>query len=147
MGRGKKLARRVSQVVVLDSEAVQALSATTHPKHRKVVAYTQVVAGRKRRGAEVRLVVPTVIRVEAGWSRPSSSWAFANHLRITDAALYATAADLAAVSRTDTGVSVADAHLGAVIQSLPAEGVTVLTSDPEDMRRVAGDAFVTIVTI
>lgn len=137
----------MSQTVLLDNEAVQALGTSSHSKHRRVVAYAQVVADRKRRAADVRLVVPTAIRVEAGWSRTSSSWAFANHLRITDAALDTTAADLAAVIRTDTGVSVADAHLGAVIQSRPAEGVTVLTSDPEDMRRVAGDAPVTIVTI
>lgn len=137
----------MSQVIILDNQAVQALGATTHPKHRKVVAHTQVVADRKRRGAEVRLVVPTTIRVEAGWSRTSSSWAFANHLRITDAALDPAAADLAAVIRADTGVLVADAHLGTVIQSRPAEGVTVLTSDPEDMRRVAGDTPVTIVTV
>lgn len=137
----------MSQVIVLDNEAVQALGATTHPKHRQVVAYTQVIADRKRRGAEVRLIVPTAIRVEAGWNRTSSSWAFANHLRITDADLDTTTADLAAMIRTETGVSLADAHLGAVIQSRPAEATTVLTSDPKDMRRVAGAAPVTIVTI
>ena len=50
-------------------------------------------------------------------------------------------------SRKRTGVSVPDAHLGAVIQSAPADRITVVTSDPDDMRLVAGDATITIVTI
>jgi len=51
------------------------------------------------------------------------------------------------VIREDAAVSVADAHLGAVIRSRPADRITVLTSDPEDMRLVAGDIAVTVVTI
>ncbi|MHB8262820.1 MAG: hypothetical protein ACYDGY_03605 [Acidimicrobiales bacterium] len=137
----------MSQLVLLDNEAVQALADPTHPKHRRVVSHTQVVANRKRRATEIRLAVPAAVRVEAGWDRTAPSWSFANHLRITDMSLDAASANVAAAIRDDTGVSVPDAHLGAVIQSLPADHITVLTSDPEDMRIVAGDAAVTIVTI
>lgn len=147
MGRGESSFRRVTQIVLLDNEAVQALGDPTHHKHRRVLGHTQVVASRKRRATDIRLAVPTAVRVEAGWSRSSPSWAFANHLRITDIPLDAAGANVAAMIRGDTGVSVADAHLGAVIRSRPADDVTVVTSDPEDIRRVADQAAVTIITI
>ena len=60
----------MSQVVLLDNEAVQALEDPTHPKHRRVVAQAQVVAQRKRRAASIEVVVPTAVRVEAGWDPP-----------------------------------------------------------------------------
>ena len=41
-----------------------------------------------------------------------------------------------------------DAHLGAVIQSTPAgQQITVVTSDPGDVRLVAGDRDITVVAI
>lgn len=46
-----------------------------------------------------------------------------------------------------TGVTVADAHLGATIQSAPADQITVISSAPSDMRIVAGDKPVTIAAI
>jgi len=46
------------------------------------------------------------------------------------------------------GVSVPDAHIGAVIQARYGTGsVTVLSSDPHDMRAVAGTATVTVVQL
>jgi hypothetical protein len=42
---------------------------------------------------------------------------------------------------------VADAHLGAVIQSALAEQITVITSDPGDMRWVAGNKDITVAAI
>jgi hypothetical protein len=56
-------------------------------------------------------------------------------------------ASTAAAIRNQTGVSVADAHLGAVIQSAPADQVTVVTSEPGDMRLVAGDRKITVAAI
>jgi hypothetical protein len=45
-------------------------------------------------------------------------------------------------------VSVADAHLGAVIQSTSAgQQITVVTSDSGDMRLVAGDRDITVVAV
>lgn len=134
----------MTRLIVLDSQAVAALRDPRHPRHRKVVSYAQVVAGRKRRAAAAELVVPTAVRAEAGWDRTSPAWAFPNQLRITDIPLDTAAANTAAAIRDRTGVSVADAHIGAVIRSAPAGPVTIVTSDPGDMRLVAGDRQVTV---
>jgi predicted nucleic acid-binding protein len=137
----------MTRLVVLDNEAVRALRDPAHPKHRHVVSHAQVVASRKRRAAAIEVVVPTAVRVEAGWDRTSPAWAFPNHLRIADLPLDAANASTAAAIRTRTGVSVADAHLGAVIHSATAGQITVVTSDPGDMRLVAADKGITIATI
>ena len=71
----------------------------------------------------------------------------ANRLRIADVPLDAARASTAAAIRSRAGVSVADAHLGAVIQAAPAGQITVVTSDPGDMRLVAGDRDITIAAI
>jgi hypothetical protein len=139
----------VSHTVIFDSEAVQALADTHHPKHVKVLAHAQVVTQRKLRAEPIRTVVPTAVRVGAGWDRMSSAWALANQLRITDLNLDGTQANTAAAIRSHLGthISVADAHVGAAIQSSKAARVTVLTSDPHDIRSVAGTVPVNIVRI
>ena len=137
----------MSSVVLLDNEAVQALGIVEHPKHRRVLSHIQVVTQRNRRASPVDIRVPAAVRVEAGWDRTSASWALANRLRISDGLLDAGHADKAASIRERTGVSVADAHLGAMIQLANAEQITVLTSDPTDVRAVAGDRRVKIVLI
>jgi hypothetical protein len=142
----------MSRLILLDNEAVQALASPGHPKHRKVISLVQVVASRKRRAAAVSLAVPTAVRVEAGWDRGSPSWAFANRLRIADIPLDAACANVAAALRGAADGSVADAHLGAAalaaqrVRQHRAE-VTIVTSDPSDMKRVADGRDVTIVTI
>jgi predicted nucleic acid-binding protein len=137
----------MTRLVVLDNEAVQALQDPAHPKHRQVVSHAQVVASRKRRAVAIDVTVPTAVRVEAGWDRTSPAWAFPNRLRIADIPLASASASTAAAIRSRTGVSVADAHLGAVIQSAPAGPVTVVTSDPADMRLVAGDRSIDVAVI
>jgi hypothetical protein len=137
----------MTRLVVLDNEAVQALQDPDHPKHRRVVSHAQVVASRKRRAVAIQVVVPAAVRVEAGWDRTSPAWVFPNRLRITDRPLETASANTAAGIRSRTGVSVADSHLGAVIQSAHDDQVTVITSDPGDMRVVAGDKSITIVAI
>jgi predicted nucleic acid-binding protein len=134
-------------LVLFDNEAVQALGTPAHPKHRQVVSHAQVVADRKRRAAEIELAVPTSVRVEAGWDRTARAWAFVNHLRITDIALDTGSANLAAAIGAECGVSVADAHLGAAIRLRRGDRITVVTSDPGDLRVVAGDVAVTMVRI
>lgn len=134
-------------LVLLDNEAIQALKDPAHPKHRRVVSHAQVAVHRKRQGAGVDLAVPTAVRAEAGWDRGSPVWAFANRLRIADVPLDRDHADTAAGIRTRTGVSVADAHLGAAIRAAEDRQITVVTSDPGDMGRVAGDRPITIVAI
>jgi len=137
----------MSARVLLDNEAVQALGSPRHPKHRRVLAHVQVIAQRKRRAVQTGISVPTTVRVEAGWDRNSASWSFANLLRITDEPLDTAQANTAASIRQGSEVSVADAHLGAVIRSAGADRVAVITSDPADVRAVAGDRAVTVVTI
>jgi hypothetical protein len=136
-----------SHLVLLDNEAVQALADPTHPKHPHVVSHAQVVASRKRRAMPITIAVPTSIRVEAGWNRNSPAWAFLNRLRIADIPLDAPYANAAASIRHAAQVSVADAHIGAVVQSVSADRISVITSDPADMRRIAGDRNITVVTI
>ena len=137
----------MTHLVVLDCEAVQALRDPDHPKHRRVVSHAQVVASRKRRAVAIQMVVPTAVRVEAGWDRTFPAWVFTNRLRIADSPLDTASANAAADIRDRTGVSVADSHMGTVIQSAPHSQITVVTSDPGDMRLVAGDKNITVVGI
>jgi hypothetical protein len=137
----------MNHLVILDNEAVQALRVPAHPKHNRVLSHVQVVAIRKKRAAPVSLVVPAAVRVEAGWDRTSPDWAFPNHLRIADLPLDAAYANSAATIRRDTGVSVADAHIGAAVVGAPNADITVITSDPGDIRKVARDRGITVVTI
>ena len=137
----------MTHLVVLDCEAVQALRDPGHPKHRHVVSQAQVVANRRRRAVTIQMVVPTAVRVEAGWDRTSLAWVFPNRLRIADSPLDTASANTAAGIGDRTGVSVADSHMGTVIQSAPHGQITVVTSDPGDMRRVAGDKNITVVAI
>lgn len=123
--------------IILDNEAVQALSHPDHPKHRVVVAHLAGAVARRRRGAMVETVVPTAVRVEAGWDRSAGSAAEINRFRVVDALLDTATANVAAQIVGRTGVSVADAHVGGTVRSLIAEDVVVLTSDPEDMVRAS----------
>jgi predicted nucleic acid-binding protein len=137
----------VSRLVVLDNEAIQALASPRHPKHQRVLSHMEAVERRKRRAAAISLVVPAAVRVEAGWDRTSPQWAFLNRLRILDVPLDAAHANLAAAIHEQARVSVADAHIGATVQSAPNADITVVTSDPTDIRRVTGDQPVTVVEI
>jgi hypothetical protein len=129
--------RNPARTAVLDNEAVQALTSPHHPKHRRVLAAIEVVASRNLRGAgTMRLVVPTAVRVEAGWDRRRPGAAILNRLRIQDSPLDRESADRAAAIRTALDVSVADSHLGAVVDKALGP-VAVLTSDGSDVRRIA----------
>lgn len=135
--------------MVLDNEAVQALADPRHRKHRQVISHLQVVADRKRGAAKISVVVPTSVRVEAGWDRTAPGWALANQVGITDVPLDAAHANVAAAIRfgTRAGVSVVDAHVGAVVQLSAAQRVTVISSDPTGMKAVAGETAVVIVAL
>ena len=132
-------------LVVLDNEAVQALGSVVHPKYQRIMDLVEVVVQRKRRAVDVALVVPTTVRVEAGWDRTAAAWAMANRLRVADEALSPAQANVAARIRATSRVSVADAHLGAVLQASEAANLTVLTSDRTDIAAVAGSRKVTVV--
>ena len=127
-----------ARTVVLDNEAVQALVDATHRKHRRVLAAVEVTAARNlRRAGSVRLVVPTAVRVEAGWDRRARRSAAINRLRVDDRPLDRHAADASAEVVSALGVSVADAHLASVLKTTSGPHA-VLTSDTADMRRIAG---------
>lgn len=136
------------RLMLLDNEAVQALMSTRHPKHRRALALVGVVTGRRMKALPIDIVVPTAVRVEAGWDRRRSDAALINRLRVRDAELDRAAADTAAALVADHGVSVAGAHLGAVIAARHENtAITVVTSDPDDNRAVAGSAKVTVVRL
>ncbi|MGH3901027.1 MAG: hypothetical protein ACRDTA_22835 [Pseudonocardiaceae bacterium] len=128
---------RQARTVVLDNEAVQALADPAYHRHRRMLAVVEAVVARNlRRAGAVRLLVPICVRVEAGWSRREPGAAMVNRLRIDDIALDTLAADEAAGIRSSLGVSVADAHLGAVLGAT-AGPHAVITSDADDLRRIA----------
>ena len=137
----------MTHLIVLDNEAVQALSDPSHKKHVHVISHVRVVADRKSRGLSITVAVPTAVRVEAGWDRTMPAWAFLNRMLIGDITLDGSSANIAASIRQAARVSVADAHIGAVIQAATAAKVTVITSDPGDVRRVAADREVNVVTV
>jgi predicted nucleic acid-binding protein len=137
----------MSHLVVLDNEAIQALSDPSHKKHVRVISHVRVVADRKSRGLPITVSVPTTVRVEAGWDRTMPAWAFLNQLLIGDLTLDGSSANIAASIRQAARVSVADAHIGAVIQAATATKVTVITSDPHDVRRVAAEREINVVII
>lgn len=138
----------MKRLVLLDNEAVQALGVgPTHRKHSRVIYELKTVNRRVARAQQVAAAVPAAVRVEAGWDRTDPAWALVNRLRITDIPLDPRHADAAAALRRRTGVSVADAHLGAAIAHAEQDGITVVTSDPGDTRKVAQDRRVDIVAI
>jgi predicted nucleic acid-binding protein len=137
----------VTRIVLLDNEAVQALRDPAHRKHRRVIREVLVTGLRTVRATPIQVAVPTAVRVEAGWDRTAVAWAFVNRLGIVDVPLDISHTDAAAGIAKRTGVSVADAHLGAAIQAAEVDQVTVITSDPADMRKVAEGRQVNVVAL
>jgi hypothetical protein len=124
------------RVVVLDNEAVQALADPAHAKHRRVVALVEVAVRRNReRSGSVRLLVPTAVRVEAGWDRGAAAATVLNRLAGRDHVLDGPSADVAARLGQTLQVSVADAHIGAVLALEPGPHA-VVTSDSADLGRI-----------
>lgn len=132
--------------LVLDNEAVQALRDPVHRKHRRALAFVEAMVARGRGGAAP--VVPTAVRVEAAWDRRAAGAAPINRLRVTDAVLDRASADCAAALVAALRISVADAHTGAVVATMPAP-CAVLTSDVDDVGRIARhlDLPVTVVAL
>jgi hypothetical protein len=133
--------------IVLDNEAVQALTDPHGPEHRAAVAHLAGAAARRRRGRVVEVVVPTSVRVEAAWDRTAPSAAAINRFPVRDHTLDSSAADVAAQIHRATSTGVADAHIGAAVRSLSSGEVVVLTSDPADIAAVCSPSQVTIVTV
>ncbi len=133
-----------ARTAVLDNEAIQALSDVCHRKHRRALAALEVVAARNLgKAGSVRLVVPTAVRVEAGWDRRRRDAGLINRFPAEDAGLDSGSADRAAGIRIALDVSVADAHIGAVIEDA-RRPVAVLTSDAAGLRRIAAHLGVAV---
>ena len=148
MGRGPVPASRMSQLVILDNEAVLALADPGHRKHRQVVSQAQVVADPQAPGC----------CDPAGGTHGSSrggrlgpDFARRGRFRIAFGLPMSHLMPLRQAPRlgsaSGTRVSVADAHIGAVIGSASADQITVVSSDPGDMRLVAGDRYVVMAEI
>lgn len=133
--------------VVLDNEAIAAMRDTTHTKHGRVISHLQAAVARRRRGDRATVVVPCAVRVEAGWDRSDPGAAAINRFPVSDVPLDAAHANLAAAILTRDGVSVADAHVGAVVAIGNWSDVVVLTSDPRDMLRVCSPTRIKAVRI
>ncbi|MBK5223221.1 MAG: hypothetical protein JJE52_10160 [Acidimicrobiia bacterium] len=134
--------------VILDNEAVAALRDVHHPHHKRVLAFVEANRPTNRRETGRRTVVPAAVRVEANWDRTSPAAATINRLRIEDVPLDQIGANLAAALHDECDVSVADAHVGATIQrQARADDVVVITSDPGDVRLVAGSRAVRVITL
>jgi len=137
----------VNRLVLLDNEAVQALRDPAHRKHHHVIGYVLEAAKLRARSRAIRIAVPAAVRVEAGWDRTAPAWSSVNRFRIVDIPLDTEHANVAAGIAKRTGVSVADAHLGAAIRAAETDYVLVLTSDPDDMRLVAEGKRVDVVAL
>lgn len=133
--------------VVLDTEFVTALQDQRHREHRTALEYVEGANARNRRRAgPVRVLIPTAVRVEAGWDRRAPAAAAINRLPIADHPLDGSATDRAAALRAALGVSVADAHLGAALTTTPGPH-TVITSDVPDVERIAGELGIPVVVV
>jgi hypothetical protein len=124
--------------LVLDNEAVAALLDVGHHKHGRVVAVLAELNGRdRRRRRRTPILVPTTVRLEAGWDRSRAAAANANRItRAIDHVIDTQAADRAIQLRQTTRVSLVDATIGHALEVAP-QPVAVLTSDVDDMRRLA----------
>lgn len=123
------------RLLVLDNEAVQALRDPHHRRHRHALALVEVTVGRGRRQSGPAPVVPTAVRVEAGWDRCAPRAAAINRFQIVDTPLDGGVADRAAAVLGALRVSVADSHLAATAATLGR--CAIVTRDVDDMRRIA----------
>jgi hypothetical protein len=95
----------------------------------------------------VEAVVPTTVRVEAGWDRSAPGAAAINRFRVRDHVLDAPAANIAATIQARCRLGPADAHIGATVKSVSSGDVVVLTSDPTDIASACAPSAPEIVRI
>lgn len=124
--------------LVLDNEAVRALADVNHRKHRRTLAFIEVVNQRSGKGRQpLSVVVPVAVRVEAHWDRRAAAAASLNRIsRARDIVLDAHGTNRSAELRMQANVSVVDATVAQVAEASP-KPVPILTSDLSDMQRLA----------
>lgn len=125
---------------MLDNEAVTALADVGHRKHGAVLALIEVTNQRRARNERLVVVVPTVVRVEAGWDRTEPAAAGLNRIsRAVDVPLDAAAANrCVGLRRLVPDASVVDVAVAQVAESARLGPVTIVTSDAGDTSRLAG---------
>jgi hypothetical protein len=139
--------KRRPGTVVLDNEAVTALSDVHHSKHPAVLAILEVANQRQARNERLRVIVPTAVRFEAGWDRNDPGAAELNRIsRAADSPLDTVAANRCVQLRhLVADASVVDASVAQAAEAAALQPVTVVTSDAGDIGRFAAHLTTTIV--
>lgn len=132
-------------VTILDAEAVHVLATRWSNKQQRLASLVDFDLAR-RVGTDVA-VVPSTVRVEAGWDRTAPRWAAINRLGIRDHHLDRRSTDVAARLRAEHGVSPADAHIGAIAHGAGEDRVVVITSDPDDIATVTAGTTARIIRL
>lgn len=124
--------------MVLDNEALQALADLRHPKHRVMLEKIAAVKYESARGASVRVVTPTAVRVEALVSRQTAGTAALGRFNVQDIALDSTRADRCVALAAAATATAVDATVAEVAESeARTRQVSVYTSDVGDLHRLA----------
>ncbi len=124
--------------VIVDNEAVGALSDVRHAKHGAALALLEGVAQRRQRRGALRVLVPVAVRIEAGWDRTSPASSVVNRVSgASDVELTAAGADRATRIRVAMAVSVVDAAIAEAAEGAP-KPVVIITLDGGDMTALAG---------
>ena len=133
--------------MVLDNEALQALADVGAAKHRAMVALLKAAVVDSRRSRQrPRLLTSTVVRLEAGLSRRSPQNTGLGLFRVQDVALDGERVERALTLPSAREVTPADAAVAEVAASLAGK-VTVLTSDPVDLRRLLAGTEVLVLQV
>ncbi|MGH3693185.1 MAG: hypothetical protein ACRDRX_04160 [Pseudonocardiaceae bacterium] len=130
------MAPKLIRHLVLDNQAAQALTSGRAHDRRRAAVVTAIMA------ANGTVVVPTAVRVEAGWRRRDPAAAGANRLVRNDVSLDSVDADRAVqLRRLVPSASVVDATVAVaaerVATDVPCTVVEVLTSDVPDISALA----------
>ena len=127
-------------VVVIDNEAVTALADPANPKHTDALAYLDVTNERRSRAERVRVVVPVAVRIEAGWDRRRPTAANLNRIcGAGDHPLDTAATDRASeLALLEPAASVVDVTVAQAAEAAGPDPVTIVTSDRDDLERLAG---------
>lgn len=134
--------------LVLDNEAAQALASGRPHDRRRAAVVTAIMA------ANGTVVVPTAVRVEAGWRRRDPAAAGANRLVSNDVPLGGVDADRAVqLRRLVPNASVVDATVIVVAERIATDTtcavVEILTSDVPDISALSAhiEARIAVVSL
>jgi predicted nucleic acid-binding protein len=134
-------------LLILDNEAIQALSHHSHPKHRRMLAIIERFQSLLQRGFQATLIVPTTVRVEALINRQDPAASFVNRIANYDHSLDNLTADHAATLRQQFPfLSVVDAHIAA-LALVDKRDIVLITSDTDDFENCLSSKDINIIRI